>query len=143
MFNNTLHSPLSDLTAPMIVAVFNIQFRIFDKTYFHTLPTKYLSLPILLVLALLGLSPINAQTNSSAQTNPQPSELQLYLPYHSSQFPELAQKLDAALQRAGLNNIRTQSSDYWHPYQQGIRQGRVGVYLAPPHFVASCSKLMT
>jgi len=62
--------------------------------------------------------------------------LPLYLPYHSSHFPELALKLRAALTRAGLSQIEVKSTDYWHPYQQGIRRGRHGIYLAPPHFTA-------
>lgn len=60
----------------------------------------------------------------------------LFLPYHSSQFPQLGLKLNAALAQAGLSEIKTQSTDHWHPYQQGIRKGRVGIYLAPPHFTA-------
>lgn len=63
-------------------------------------------------------------------------QIPLYLPYQSSQFPELSVRFDAALNAAGLGQFVTVTTDYWHPYQQGIRQGRPGVYLAAPHFVA-------
>jgi hypothetical protein len=48
----------------------------------------------------------------------------------------LAAQLNQALQQAGLGHFKVVTADYWHPYQQGIRQGRPGLYLAAPHFVA-------
>ncbi|RBP49634.1 phosphate/phosphite/phosphonate ABC transporter substrate-binding protein [Arenicella xantha] len=73
-------------------------------------------------------------TTSTAQQ--QTTDIPLYLPYQSSQYPELALKLDSALAEAGLGQFKTVTTDYWHPYQQGIRQGRIGVYLAAPHYTA-------
>jgi len=32
--------------------------------------------------------------------------------------------------------VKVQTADYWHPYQQGLRRGRVGFYLAAPHFAS-------
>jgi len=60
----------------------------------------------------------------------------LYLPYSSSALPNLQKELDTLLQRADSNRFKVQSADYWHPYQQGLRHGRVGVYLAAPHFAS-------
>jgi hypothetical protein len=71
-----------------------------------------------------------------ARTANASEQLPFYLPYQSSQFPELALKFDALLVKSGLAEFTTVTTDYWHPYQQGIRQGRIGVYLAAPHFVA-------
>ncbi|NNC99686.1 MAG: PhnD/SsuA/transferrin family substrate-binding protein [Gammaproteobacteria bacterium] len=36
----------------------------------------------------------------------------------------------------GLTNIRIQTSDHWHSFQQGLRASRLGIYFAPPHFAA-------
>lgn len=82
----------------------------------------------LLLVGLLLLTPSRTVLGSG--------QIPLYLPYQSSQFPELSVRLDAALSAAGLAQFFTVTTDYWHPYQQGIRQGRPGVYLAAPHFVA-------
>lgn len=92
--------------------------------------SKHFFFLILLGFFSLEASPVFAQGETDSQ------EIALYLPYHSSQFPELAMKLDAALNRAELAQIKTKSTDYWHPYQQGLRQGRTGIYLAAPHFTA-------
>lgn len=83
-------------------------------------------------LCLLALLCINSSARAQNDTDTIP----LYLPYQSSQYPELALKLDAALSTAGLAQFKTTTTDYWHPYQQGLRQGRIGVYLAAPHFTA-------
>jgi len=59
-----------------------------------------------------------------------------YLPLSSEQFPHIAQQLQSALDQAGLSNFQVSTTDYWHPYQQGLRKGRPGVYFAAPHFSA-------
>ncbi|GHA04036.1 hypothetical protein GCM10008090_11660 [Arenicella chitinivorans] len=82
----------------------------------------------LLIIGLLIFYPYRVALGSE--------QIPLYLPYQSSQFPELSVRFDAALAAAGLTQFVTVTTDYWHPYQQGIRQGRTGVYLAAPHFVA-------
>jgi len=65
----------------------------------------------------------------------------LFLPINKTQFPGLIEDLQSELTLASevdsnLSKIDLSTTDYWHPYQQGIRQGRRGVYFAAPHFVA-------
>jgi len=96
---------------------------------------KYFFATVLLIISTCYPLPVVAQSPLSA--DPVGAEkVPFYLPYHSSQHPELAKKFDAALAQAGLGDYQTVTTDYWHPYQQGIRQGRVGVYLTAPHFAA-------
>ncbi len=64
------------------------------------------------------------------------SKIPFYIPVNSNDYPKLKHKLDAALFKVGLGQFATQTTDYWHTYRQGIKQGRIGVYLAAPHFVA-------
>ena len=59
-----------------------------------------------------------------------------YLPLSVDQFPNISSKLETALAEAGLSQFSVKTTDYWHPYQQGLRQGRNGVYFAAPHFAA-------
>ena len=68
---------------------------------------------------------------------PQDQEkIPFYLPISSVDYPNLKHRLDAALFEAGLGQFSTQTTDYWHSYQQGLKLGRLGIYLAAPHFVA-------
>lgn len=60
----------------------------------------------------------------------------LFLPVVSSVYPKLADKLEAALRKEQVEGIEVKNVDFWHPYQQGLRRGRVGVYFAQPHFAA-------
>jgi len=92
-----------------------------------------------LISAIVFVSLFAHATQGNAQ---QTSELtdrdrtRLYLPISRDQFPELVSNLEAALLKAGLDELKLTTSDYWHPYQHGIRQGRPGIYLAAPHFAA-------
>jgi hypothetical protein len=63
-------------------------------------------------------------------------EIPFYLPISKAQFPELITQLKTALSDAGLGHLKIATTDYWHPYQNGIRQGRLGIYLAAPHFTS-------
>lgn len=60
----------------------------------------------------------------------------LYLPTHSKQHPEMLQQFQQALLSAGFHYIEIKNSDYWQEYQQSVRNGRLGIYYAPPHFTA-------
>ena len=73
---------------------------------------------------------------AQAQTAESKTRIPFFLPYHSTQYPEMAVQLNRALEQAGLGRFEATTADYWHPYQQGIRQGRPGLYLAAPHFAA-------
>jgi hypothetical protein len=82
-----------------------------------------------LVVACTLLLCINS--NAIAQQN-----LPFYLPVSSEQFPAIAAQLEEQLAIAGLDNIEVITADYWHTYQQAIRNGRPGIYFAAPHFLA-------
>ena len=77
-------------------------------------------------------------TASSASAQQQ-NKIPVYLPISGSDYPNIKHHLDAALFEHGLGQFSTQTTDYWHAYQQGIKQGRPGIYLAAPHFVAWAS----
>lgn len=72
---------------------------------------------------------------SASQSEP-PETIPFYLPYSATEFPNIDKKLEYALSEVGLDHFKVHSTDYWHPYQQGLRQGRTGVYFAAPHFTA-------
>lgn len=82
----------------------------------------------LLFVTFADSQPVLAQSSSN--------KLPLYLPYSASALPELAKKLEKSLGEAGIDYIEIHTADYWHPYQQGLRRGRLGVYLAAPHFAS-------
>ena len=60
----------------------------------------------------------------------------LYIPIKSNAFPNLVHDLQRALEAESITEIQVKNTDFWHPYQQGIRKGRLGVYFAQPHFAA-------
>lgn len=84
---------------------------------------------IFLIFSLLLFS-------SAPSILPAQEKIPLYLPISSKDYPNIKHHLDAALFEAGLGQFATQTTDYWHQYQQGIKHGRRGIYLAAPHFVA-------
>ncbi len=75
---------------------------------------------------------------SSVLFNPLKAEqrINLYLPIVSALYPELANELQRSFSNAELTQIQVHNADFWHPYQQGVREGRVGIYFAQPHFAA-------
>jgi len=89
---------------------------------------------------ILALGLFIAGSVSYAQQASEPSienntqEILFYLPISRERFPDLIQNIEAALDDAKLDNLKLTTTDYWHPYQQGIRQGRLGIYFAAPHF---------
>lgn len=84
----------------------------------------------------LSTSLCYGQTKEQPTKNANPKSTYLYLPIHKSQFPKLAQRLNIELKQAKLDQIEVKFADYWHPYQQGLRRGRPGIYLSAPHFSA-------
>lgn len=87
---------------------------------------------ILLTLIVFILS----NTSSAEAIESTSSKIPFYLPIESEQFPDLITNLEQALISAGLENIDVKTSNYWHPYQHGMRKGRKGIYFAAPHFAA-------
>lgn len=83
------------------------------------------------VLIFLCVAPV---ANSVEGQTRQP--VSLYLPINTIDFPELDKRLTLALSDQGVSNITVKNTDYWHPYQQGLRLGRRGIYFAQPHFAA-------
>lgn len=86
-----------------------------------------------LVFALLFASGVKA--NQAPVANRDKAVI-LYLPTVSTVNPELHTQLQQALNEQGLPQIVVKNVDFWHPYQQGLRAGRPGIYFAQPHFTA-------
>ncbi len=74
---------------------------------------------------------------AKATSNDTPATpINFFLPTTSTTTPELTDKLQSALATKGLDNVVVKNVDFWHPYQQGLREGRFGIYFAQPHFAA-------
>lgn len=86
---------------------------------------------IALVLLSLLLMP-----RPSTLANNQPDEIDFYLPILGNNKQTLIVDLQSLLKQHKLGNINLRSIDHWHDYQHGLRAGRPGIYLAPPHFAA-------
>lgn len=56
--------------------------------------------------------------------------------YIGSQSPQIINKLQAEFDRSDLHYINVKNTDFWHPYIQGLRQGRSGIYFTAPHFAS-------
>ena len=82
----------------------------------------------------LKLSPGASNPSNPSTLSNQP--IKLYLPISRTKHTHLVNTLNAALRDSGLNQIEVEGSDYWHAYQNGLRNGRAGIYFAPPHFAA-------
>ena len=81
----------------------------------------------LIALGLYLMSAINVHANDA---------INFYLPQHSKDNSELHKSLQLTLNKAGLNFIKVRSTHFWHPYIQGLRQGRPGIYFSAPHLSA-------
>ena len=69
----------------------------------------------------------------------QPSEakpIPFYLPVHSDAMTQKVTQLGIQLHAMGLTQVQPTAVKYWNNYQQAIRQGRRGIYLAAPHYSA-------
>jgi hypothetical protein len=63
-------------------------------------------------------------------------DIRVYLSTNSQTNPDLQSALQLELNKAGLSHLKVSNTDFWHPFIQGIRQGRTGIYFAAPHFSA-------
>ena len=97
---------------------------------------------VVLIFCLFLISLLYYARLSHAQQEPdfkqqaRSNKISFFLPIQKDQFPGLVQQLKSALIDAGLDELELTTSGYWHPYQQGIRQGRLGIFFAAPHFAA-------
>jgi hypothetical protein len=98
--------------------------------------SKYLFITALPLLILLTSYSSAAQQQAARATKPSKQQINLYLPIDRAEHTRLISTLDDALKTAGLSQIKVAGSDYWHAYQNGLRNGRSGIYFAPPHFAA-------
>jgi hypothetical protein len=94
-----------------------------------------------LLLFLLGsltvaASNLHAESKSKPASQAKIKSIPFYLPIDKTQFPGLIEKIEKVLSVAGLGHLKITTTSYWHPYQNGIRQGRMGIYLAAPHFAS-------
>ena len=95
----------------------------------------------IIVCSQLFMAPISHPKQAVSSHGGSTEKTPLYLPVNAQQFPNMISKLRSALQQAStqdklLEGIKLTTTDYWLPYQQGIRQGRPGIYFAAPHFSA-------
>ena len=66
----------------------------------------------------------------------QAQSIPFYLPIESDELQQGVSQLGAALSAEGLNHITPVAVKYWNSYQQSIRHGKRGIYLAAPHYSA-------
>ena len=103
---------------------------------------RHQSINVILTFGLLFLGMESyAQHDQEATSQSDKLEIPFYLPITQEQFPGLTDKLESALKMASHKNaklsmLRLRTTDYWHPYQHGIRQGRPAIYFAAPHFAS-------
>lgn len=76
-----------------------------------------------------------AQSLSSVRTQ-DTETVPFYLPIETDELEQIVWQLGTALRGAGLNNITPVPVKYWNSYQQSIRHGKPGIYLAAPHYSA-------
>lgn len=98
-------------------------------------PAKTILICSLFLIASIGYA------NQNSGANSEQAKISFYLPINKDQFPGITQKLKSALSQASRENANLArldiiTTDYWHPYQQGIRQGRPGIYFSAPHFAS-------
>ena len=62
--------------------------------------------------------------------------LSFYLSHSSQVNPDSLSILQSALNKANLSFIQVKNTDFWHPYSQGLRNGKSGIYFAAPHLSA-------
>ena len=83
-----------------------------------------------LALAILILLPTDP---TSAQSSP---PVTLYFPGINKQNPELSKQIEEALAKQAVGFLSVKGTEFWHPYQNGIREGKIGIYFAQPHMAA-------
>ena len=93
------------------------------------------------LVCLLLISHISSIAILSANSEPAPlvsreQDIKLYLPIGYEAFTTMIDSINLQMAGHGLSNIKIETTDYWHAFQQGLRAGRFGVYFAPPHFAA-------
>lgn len=81
-----------------------------------------------ILIACLSINPSIVTANSEA--------IELYFPVSSNNMTALSSELRAALEKNGLPEVSIKFADIWHNYQQNIKNGRIGIYFAAPHFSA-------
>lgn len=62
--------------------------------------------------------------------------LTLYLPSINQSEANLAKRIEAEFRNQGLRLFRVRGTRFWHPFQNGIRSGKKGIYFAQPHMAA-------
>ena len=82
---------------------------------------------MLSALVLITNKPAFAQSNSP---------ITLYFPGINKQNPELSKQIEKALAKHEVDFISVKGTEFWHPYQNGIRTGKTGIYFAQPHMAA-------
>ena len=97
-----------------------------------TLP-KPIGVVVATACALLFIAPDPGRSSFAVETA---GQLVLYLPIQAESIANLAESLQAQAASNGPAGFTIKTSDHWHAFQQGLRNGRFGAYFAPPHFAA-------
>ena len=72
---------------------------------------------------------INENTSSDETIN-------LYLPIPEEKFTKISDEFNSLLKDNGLSTVQLAFSNHWHSYQNGLKDGRKGIYFTAPHFAS-------
>ena len=97
-------------------------------TKFKIINIRVFCLIFTLIFCLTSIN-LHAQTHNK-------QKLYLYLPIGPDDLRQESDILQNDLKNNDFSHIEIQFAEYWHEYQQNIKNGRLGLYLAPPHFAS-------
>lgn len=94
--------------------------------------------PIFIILCLGGwlLISLLMPTTWAQDADSDEQLIDIYLPINSLHSSDELNRFKADLKNAGLSSLNLNTVDYWSGFQQGLRNGRIGIYFSPPHFAA-------
>ena len=84
------------------------------------------------VLAIIWIS-LAVHSTVNSQEN---GAITVYLPGIEHEATGVLDRLQRQLEISGIKSLQLKSTEFWHPYQNGIRTGRMGIYFAEPHLAA-------
>ncbi|MBX2847694.1 MAG: hypothetical protein KTR16_05205 [Acidiferrobacterales bacterium] len=106
-------------------------FEIFKSRVFSTYLTHYVINWILsLVLAVMFFAAVNPTLAK------EPITLDFYMPISSQRQEGFTHRVEHGFAEHGLHQLEIKFADHWHSYQQKLKSGALGIYLAAPHFAS-------
>lgn len=97
--------------------------------------TSCLRLWISSLLLILSVFLSSAQATNAINLAPS-LDIGFYLPLDNEADPNLINGLQKLFDQNGLSRLKVNQQSSWLDFQNGLRTGRFGVYLAPPHFAS-------